>query len=155
MVEREATPKRNKFRDGFYDLEVFERTDTGVSYIVETLDSDDVRADYERRGFDFPKYADVNSYLIGFNMLDPALVGGESAEWQGEGTQVAPGDLDRHRLGGVHEDLPEEGRPDGDEPAACRHPRLARRHARGRQPGDAPIGRRQGGAPPDRRRQAS
>ncbi|MEO8125184.1 MAG: ABC transporter substrate-binding protein, partial [Burkholderiales bacterium] len=26
-VEREATPLRNKFRDGYYDLEVFERTD--------------------------------------------------------------------------------------------------------------------------------
>ena len=33
-VEREATPLRNKFRDGYYDLEVFERTDTGNSYLV-------------------------------------------------------------------------------------------------------------------------
>jgi ABC-type transport system substrate-binding protein len=80
VVEREGTPQRNKFRDGFYDLEVFERTDTGVSYIVEMLDSDDVRADYEAKGFNFPKYADVNSYVIGFNMLDPVLGGGDTAE---------------------------------------------------------------------------
>jgi ABC-type transport system substrate-binding protein len=80
VVEREATPRRNKFRDGFYDLEVFERTDMGVTYIVESLDSDDVRAEYERKGFTFPKYADVNSYIIGFNMLDPLLGGGDTAE---------------------------------------------------------------------------
>ena len=80
VVEREATPRRNKFRDGFYDLEVFERTDIGVQYLVEALDSDDVRADYERKGFTFPKYADVNSYIIGFNMLDPLLGGGDTAE---------------------------------------------------------------------------
>jgi ABC-type transport system substrate-binding protein len=80
VVEREATPKRNKFRDGYYDLEVFERTDTGVSYIVEALDSEDVRADYQRRGFNFVKYADVNSYIVGFNMLDPTLGGGDTAE---------------------------------------------------------------------------
>jgi ABC-type transport system substrate-binding protein len=82
VVEREGTPQRNKFRDGFYDLEVFERTDTGVSYIVEMLDSDEVRADYEAKGFNFPKYADVNSYVIGFNMLDPVLGGGDTAEGQ-------------------------------------------------------------------------
>ena len=76
VVEREATPQRNKFRDGYYDLEIFERTDTGVAYLVEMLDSDDVAADYRRKGFDFPKYADVNSYFIGLNMIDPVLGGG-------------------------------------------------------------------------------
>jgi ABC-type transport system substrate-binding protein len=80
VVEREGTPQRNKFRDGFYDLEVFERTDTGTSYLVEMLDSDKVRADYERKGFNFPKYSDVNSYIIGFNMLDPVLGGGPTPQ---------------------------------------------------------------------------
>ena len=77
-VEREGTPQRNKFRDGYYDLEVYERTDTGMSYLVEMLDSDEVRADYEKKGFTFPKYSDVNSYIIGFNMIDPVL--GQSAD---------------------------------------------------------------------------
>jgi ABC-type transport system substrate-binding protein len=80
VVEREATPRRNKFRDGYYDAEVFERTDTGNDYIVEALDSEDVRSDYQRKGFTFPRYADVNSYIIGFNMLDPLLGGGDTAE---------------------------------------------------------------------------
>jgi ABC-type transport system substrate-binding protein len=82
VVEREGTPQRNKFRDGYYDLEVFERTDTGTSYIVEALDSEDVRADYERKGFNFARYADVNSYIIGFNMIDPVLGGGDTPEGQ-------------------------------------------------------------------------
>ena len=80
VVEREGTPQKNKFRDGYYDLEVFERTDTGVTYLVEMLDSDRVRADYERKGFNFPKYSDVNSYIIGFNMLDPVLGSGDTPE---------------------------------------------------------------------------
>jgi len=80
VVEREGTPQRNKFRDGYYDLEVFERTDTGTSYAVEMLDSEDVNADYMRKGFNFARYADVNSYIIGFNMLDPTLGGGDTAE---------------------------------------------------------------------------
>jgi ABC-type transport system substrate-binding protein len=73
VVEREGTPQRNKFRDGYYDLEVFERTDTGMTYLVEQLDSEDVRAAYAKKGFNFPKYSDVNSYIIGFNMIDPVL----------------------------------------------------------------------------------
>jgi ABC-type transport system substrate-binding protein len=79
-VERESTPLRNKFRDGYYDLEVFERTDTGTSYIVEMLDSDEVRADYEKKGFNFRKYADVNSYIVGFNMIDPVIGWGDTQE---------------------------------------------------------------------------
>jgi ABC-type transport system substrate-binding protein len=82
VVERESTPQRNKFRDGYLDLEVYERTDMGVTYIVEALDSEDVREDYLRKGFNFPKYADVNSYVVGFNMLDPTLGGGDTAEGQ-------------------------------------------------------------------------
>jgi ABC-type transport system substrate-binding protein len=79
-VEREGTPQRNKFRDGYYDLEVFERTDTGNSYLVEMKDSEDVRADYLKKGFDFPQSADVNSYIIGFNMIDPVIGMGDTPE---------------------------------------------------------------------------
>ncbi|MES2960492.1 MAG: ABC transporter substrate-binding protein [Pseudomonadota bacterium] len=87
-VEREGTPQRNKFRDGYYDLEVFERTDMGVSYLVEMLDSDEVRADYEKKGFNFPKYSDVNSYIIGFNMIDPVLGNGDTPEQAARGRKL-------------------------------------------------------------------
>ena len=78
-VEREATPQKNKFRDGYYDLEVFERTDTGKAYLVEMDDSDEVRAQYQKKGFDFGQYSDVNSYIIGFNMIDPVIGWGDNA----------------------------------------------------------------------------
>jgi ABC-type transport system substrate-binding protein len=80
VVERESTSQRNKFRDGYYDLEVYERTDTGTSYLVEAMDSDAVHAEYEKKGFLFPKYSDVNSYIIGFNMLDPTIGWGDTPE---------------------------------------------------------------------------
>ncbi len=80
VVEREETPRRGKFRSGHYDLEVFERTDTGMPYVVDMLDSESVRADYLKRGLDFPKYSDVNSYIIGINMLDPVLGWGDTPE---------------------------------------------------------------------------
>lgn len=77
-VEREATPQKNKFRDGYYDMEVFERTDTGIQYIVEANDSDEVRATYEKKGLTFSRYSDVNSYFIAFNMIDPVIGWGDS-----------------------------------------------------------------------------
>ena len=79
-AEREATPRRNKFRDGYYDLEIFDRTDTGKPYAVEMLDSEEKRAEYGAKGFEFPVYSDVNSYIIGFNMLDPVIGHGETPE---------------------------------------------------------------------------
>jgi ABC-type transport system substrate-binding protein len=81
-VEREGTPQRNKFRDGYYDLEVFDRTDTGVFYNIEAQDSDEVRALYEQRGMRFPVFSDVNSYFLGFNMQDPVLGGGSDPAGQ-------------------------------------------------------------------------
>ena len=77
-VEREGTPQKNKFRDGFYDLEVFERTDTGKAYLVEMDDSEEVREAYLKKGFNFGQYSDVNSYIIGFNMIDPVIGHGDT-----------------------------------------------------------------------------
>jgi ABC-type transport system substrate-binding protein len=79
-VEREAVPQRGKFRQGYYDLEVFERTDTGMDYLVAMQDSEEVRREYLDKGFRLKRGSDVNSYFIGFNMLDPVLGGGDSPE---------------------------------------------------------------------------
>ena len=76
VVEREETPRKNKFRDGYLDFEVFERPDLGVHFRVEAQDSERVRALYQQRGMDFPQYSDVHSYFLGFNMMDPVLGGG-------------------------------------------------------------------------------
>jgi len=85
-VERENVPQRGKFRQGFYDIEVFERTDTGMDYLVAMQDSEAVRREYLEKGFRLNRGSDVNSYFIGFNMLDPTV---------GDGT--TPDEKLRHR----------------------------------------------------------
>jgi ABC-type transport system substrate-binding protein len=72
-VEREAVPRRGKFRQGFYDVEVFERTDTGMDYLVGMQDSETVRKEYQDKGFRLSLGNDVNSFFIAFNMLDPVV----------------------------------------------------------------------------------
>ncbi|MEY2689892.1 MAG: hypothetical protein RL375_4092, partial [Pseudomonadota bacterium] len=79
-IEREAVPQRGKFRQGFYDIEVFERTDTGKDYQVAMQDSEDVRREYLEKGFRLDTRSDVNSYFIAFNMLDPTLGNGATPE---------------------------------------------------------------------------
>jgi ABC-type transport system substrate-binding protein len=76
-IEREAVPQRGKFRQGFYDVEVFERTDTGMDYLVAMQDSEEVRREYLDKGFRLNRGSDVNSYFIGFNMLDPVIGDGD------------------------------------------------------------------------------
>lgn len=84
VVERERLPRSSKFRQGFYDVEVFERTDTGMEYLVAMQDSEDVRAEYQAKGFRLNKGNDVNSYFIGFNMLDPVIGEGQPGEVSAE-----------------------------------------------------------------------
>jgi len=79
-VEREAVPLHAKFRQGYYDVEVFERTDTGMDYLVAMQDSDEVRQEYEQKGFRLPRFADVTSWYLGFNMLDPVIGWGDTPE---------------------------------------------------------------------------
>ena len=79
-IEREAVPMRGKFRQGFYDIQVFERTDTGLDYLVEMQDSEDVRREYLEKGLRLPKFNDVTSWFIGFNMLDPVIGDGSTPE---------------------------------------------------------------------------
>ncbi|HZE92492.1 MAG TPA: ABC transporter substrate-binding protein, partial [Rhizobacter sp.] len=80
VVEHEKVSYQSKFRQGFYDVQVFERVDTGMDYIVEMKDSDDVRKEYEDKGFQLPQFSDVTSWIVGFNMLDPVIGEGDTAE---------------------------------------------------------------------------
>ncbi len=79
-IDREAVPMQTKFRQGYYDLQVFERTDTGMSYLVGMQDSEDVRREYLDKGFRLARGNDVNSYFIAFNMLDPVIGDGDTPE---------------------------------------------------------------------------
>ena len=79
-VEREGLPLTNKFRQGFYDIEVYERTDTGKKYQVAMQDSEQIRKEYTEKGFQLNTNTDVNSYYIAFNMLDPTIGDGSDAQ---------------------------------------------------------------------------
>jgi ABC-type transport system substrate-binding protein len=78
-VEHEDAPRRGKFRQGYYDIEVFERLDTGMDYLAGMQDSESVRQEYTDKGFRLGRGADANSYFIGFNMLDPVLGDSDNA----------------------------------------------------------------------------
>lgn len=81
-AEREKVPQKTKFLQGYYDLEVFERTDLGMEYIVAKQDSEETRKEYDAKGFRLDRFDDVNSYTIGFNMLDPVIGKGDTPEQQ-------------------------------------------------------------------------
>ena len=81
-VEREAVPQRAKFRQGYYDVEVFERTDTGMDYLVAMQDSEATRREYEAKGFRLDRQSGVDAYTIGFNMLDPVVGQGRTPDEQ-------------------------------------------------------------------------
>ena len=72
-IETERVPLYSKFRQGFYDVPVIERNDMGLDLIVEASDSDEVRRDYQAKGFQLPRFNEVNSWYLGFNMLDPVV----------------------------------------------------------------------------------
>jgi ABC-type transport system substrate-binding protein len=80
VVEREKLPLKAKFRQGYFDVEIFERPDTGMQYLVDMQDAEDVRQDYLNKGFRLNRSSDVNSYFIAFNMLDPVIGDGDNAE---------------------------------------------------------------------------
>ncbi len=81
-IERENVPLRGKFRQGFYDIETFESTNSGLDYLIEMQDAEEVRKEYEHKGFRLPRFPDVNSRFIGFNMLDPVIGWGKTAAQQ-------------------------------------------------------------------------
>jgi ABC-type transport system substrate-binding protein len=81
-VEREKVPQRGKFRQGYYDIEVFERPDMGMEYLVEMNDSERIRREYTDKGFRLDKFSDITSWLIGFNMMDPVIGKGDTPERQ-------------------------------------------------------------------------
>ncbi len=81
-AEREKVPQKTKFLQGYYDIEVFERTDLGMEYIVAKQDSDEIRKEYDAKGLRLDRFDDVWKYNIGYNMLDPVVGKGATPEQQ-------------------------------------------------------------------------
>jgi ABC-type transport system substrate-binding protein len=79
-IEKEAVPLKAKFRQGFLEVPQIERTDEGVPYLVEMDDSERVKREYTDKGLRFPKFVDISSWYVGFNMLDPVIGKGATLE---------------------------------------------------------------------------
>ena len=153
--EGEGTPRKEKFKQGYLDVPEIERPEWGVDFKADSDDSDEVKRLFEERGFKFPLMTDISNWYLGFNMLDP-VVGNTGTPEQRERNrklrqaisiaidwEEGYGRIFRHKGGD------RRARPD-----AAGRVRLARADAGFLQPGDAPLGRRQDRAPPDRGREA-
>jgi ABC-type transport system substrate-binding protein len=72
-IEKERTPRKEKFKQGYFDVPEIERPEWGVSFQADMDDSDEVKRLFESRGFKFPLVADISNWYVGFNMLDPVV----------------------------------------------------------------------------------
>jgi len=81
-IEKEATPRKEKFKQGFFDLPEIERPDWGVRLVADADDSDRVAQLYKDRGYKFPLTTDISNWYFGFNMLDPVVGWGKTPEEQ-------------------------------------------------------------------------
>ena len=81
-VERDKTPLRSKFTQGFLDVPEIERNDWGPDFLADANDSDEVKKKFEERGMRFPKSIEPQNWYLGFNWLDPVVGQGDTAEQQ-------------------------------------------------------------------------
>ncbi len=81
-IEKEAVPRKEKFKQGWLDVPEIERSDWGVQFTQDAEQSDDVRRLYQERGFQFPLSTDISNWYLGFNMLDPVVGRGDTPAQQ-------------------------------------------------------------------------
>ncbi|MGZ5240709.1 MAG: ABC transporter substrate-binding protein [Caldimonas sp.] len=72
-IEKEKVPRKEKFKQGYFDVPEIERPEWGVDFTSDLNDSDDVKKMFEERGFKFPLTTDISNWYLGFNMLDPVI----------------------------------------------------------------------------------
>jgi ABC-type transport system substrate-binding protein len=81
-TEKDKTPLRAKFNQGFLDVPEIERNDWGPDFLADADDSDEVRKRFDERGMRFPKSIEPNNWYVGFNWLDPVVGKGDTPEQQ-------------------------------------------------------------------------
>jgi ABC-type transport system substrate-binding protein len=87
-IEKEKVPKKEKFKQGFFDVPEIERPEWGVDFRNDADDSDDVKRQFEERGFKFPLMTDISNWYLGFNMLDPVIGRGDTPEQQAKNRKL-------------------------------------------------------------------
>jgi ABC-type transport system substrate-binding protein len=81
-IEKDKTPLRSKFTQGFLDVPEIERPDWGPDFLADANDSDAVRKRFDERGMRFPKSIEPNNWYLGFNWFDPIVGKGDTPEQQ-------------------------------------------------------------------------
>ena len=81
-AEKEAVPLKAKFVQGHLDVPEIERTEYGVEYALDMADSASVNKEYTDKGFKLPRTADISTWYVGFNWLDPVVGKGATPEQQ-------------------------------------------------------------------------
>ncbi len=81
-IEKESVPRKEKFKQGYFDVPEIERPEWGVDFRNDADDSDAVQRLFDERGFKFPLMTDISNWYLGFNMLDPVVGKGDTAEQQ-------------------------------------------------------------------------
>ena len=81
-IEKEKVPRKEKFKQGFFDVPEIERPEWGVDFRNDADDSDAVKKLFDERGFKFPLMTDISTWYMGFNMLDPVIGKGDTPEQQ-------------------------------------------------------------------------
>lgn len=79
-IEKEKVARKEKFKQGYFDVPEIERPEWGVDFRNDADDSDEVAALYQQRGFKFPLATDITNWYLGFNMLDPVVGKGATPE---------------------------------------------------------------------------
>jgi len=87
-IEKEKVPRKEKFKQGYFDVPEIERPDWGVEFRNDADDSDEVRKLYDERGFQFPLMTDISNWYLGFNMLDPVVGRGDTPEQQAKNRRL-------------------------------------------------------------------
>jgi len=87
-TEKDKTPLRSKFTQGFLDVPEIERNDWGPDFLADANDSDQVRKRFEERGMRFPKSIEPQNWYLGFNWLDPVVGKGDTPEQQAKNRKL-------------------------------------------------------------------
>ena len=87
-IERDKTPLRSKFTQGFLDVPEIERNDWGTDFLADANDSDEVKRRFEQRGMRFPVSIEPQNWYLGFNWLDPVVGKGDTPEQQAKNRKL-------------------------------------------------------------------
>ena len=87
-IEKERVPRKEKFKQGFLDVPEIERPDWGVEFRYDANNSDEVKSNFEARGFRFPVTTDITDWYLGFNMLDPVVGRGDTPAQQAKNRKL-------------------------------------------------------------------